>query len=911
MRRNRIGYGAEPPAGHSPRLTSFTLVHDQRSFLQQLAANTDTVLWKLDTSSLRFTDFNAAVEAMLGYTLREALGLGIDDVLVAHGRAGSPAQRLGRWIDEHLASGRSRSRRDVKLRLRHKSGHNLRTETLLLLIGESRQGVELLGETRVVPDAGRRLVARHDGREQWEATPLAVFMMERCRIAWASEQALRLVGATFAGEVIGRALVSFVAPEERPRLRARLRLLAHPDRRPPDEEMEFRRCDGQVVPVVVSSARRAGREQVIFVRDISIKRKALAALRESEERFRGLVEASPEAILIHHDGRIAYSNRAAQHLCRSRSAEVLAGTDLESIVKSEHWQDFARHLAATGDAGPRTHESVLCAADGIEVPVEITHSRMRFNGREAYVLFARDLSQLRDAATRLRKRDALLQSIYRVAPVSIGIVADRMIVDANAMFGRVLGFAPGERLQFPVERLYPDAAEYRRVGEELRRQTAGGGVGRVATRWRRRDGWLIDVEISSTRLNADPGAVECVFVAQDVSPWVDAQRTLAANEAELRVIYDGAPIMLMLLDGAAHCRRLNRWAEQFTGVRCADAVGRRFDRVLGCVCRPADPGEEPWPECCEHCVLTQALRRAAAGEATYRTELSVGLERESVRREVTLLVSAMPLKWEGGEHVLLCLEDITEHKRLAEQFQQAQKLDLIGQLAAGIAHDFNNIFFALAMHLGLLQHQAGAGSALRRELVELEEQARLGNRLCQKLLILGRRQTLHQTRVEVGAIVDQALRVVRHRLAPGIRTGVTAAGGPQYILGDPGMLEQILINLCLNAGDAMPQGGAMQIGIAPLTCAGLRRGHPARPFTGNYIVLTVSDTGCGMDAATQQRIFDPFFSTKEANQGTGLGLTTVRTIVERHQGWVEVTSKPGAGATFEVGLPAAPVSPAS
>ncbi len=232
-------------------------------------------------------------------------------------------------------------------------------------------------------------------------------------------------------------------------------------------------------------------------------------------------------------------------------------------------------------------------------------------------------------------------------------------------------------------------------------------------------------------------------------------------------------------------------------------------------------------------------------------------------------------------------------------------MEAVGQLAGGVAHDFNNILTATLMQLDLLRREEGIAAELDAALADLQQQARRAADLTRSLLLFSRRQVMQVRPIDLNILLDQMLRMLRRVLGETITIEFRSLGRPAWIEADPGMVEQVAMNLCVNARDAMPRGGRLAIAIDSVTLdeADARRNPDACP--GRFMRLAVSDSGMGMDEATMSRIFEPFFSTKEPGKGTGLGLATAFGIVQQHRGWIEVESAPGAGTTFRVFFPAA------
>jgi len=249
-------------------------------------------------------------------------------------------------------------------------------------------------------------------------------------------------------------------------------------------------------------------------------------------------------------------------------------------------------------------------------------------------------------------------------------------------------------------------------------------------------------------------------------------------------------------------------------------------------------------------------------------------------------------------------EQQRERKRLEQQVQELRKFEAIGRLAGGIAHDFNN---ALGVILGWAQlgyDNVTANSPLRESFERIRDQAQRSAGLTRQLLAFARRQVLQPRNVNLNDLVSRMTGLLETAIGEQTELKIALTPGLQATMADPTQIEQVLMNLCLNARDAMPQGGCIVIGTSNVEigedfCRTHPYGHPGR-----YVLLSVSDTGVGMDAATLDRIFEPFFTTKEMGRGTGLGLATVYGTVKQHRGFVNVYSELGQGTTFHVYLPA-------
>ncbi len=246
----------------------------------------------------------------------------------------------------------------------------------------------------------------------------------------------------------------------------------------------------------------------------------------------------------------------------------------------------------------------------------------------------------------------------------------------------------------------------------------------------------------------------------------------------------------------------------------------------------------------------------------------------------------------------------TERKRLEAQLRHAQKMESIGTLAGGIAHDFNNLLTAIIGNAQLALTRLTPGEPLHDRLIEIENSGRRAAELTRQLLIFSRREKLEPRAINLNDTIDQFSKMLRRIIGEDLELRIKTAGDLSTVFADPGQMEQVLMNLAVNARDAMPEGGELIIETQNITIDGTYcRTHPyAKP--GRYVQVGVTDTGDGMDADTQQHIFEPFFTTKPAGKGTGLGLALAYGIIKQHEGMIEVYSEIGHGTTFKIYLPA-------
>ena len=261
------------------------------------------------------------------------------------------------------------------------------------------------------------------------------------------------------------------------------------------------------------------------------------------------------------------------------------------------------------------------------------------------------------------------------------------------------------------------------------------------------------------------------------------------------------------------------------------------------------------------------------------------------------------LEWEGQPAWLVTLRDVTREVQLEAQCRQSQKMEAVGTLAGGVAHDFNNFLAVIQMQTELLRCGGDLSPVQAGLTREIDVAIQRAAALTRQLLLFSRSENFQSRDMELGESITSTLKMLRRLLGETIEVRLNLAAPSLFVHADPGMMDQMVMNLAVNARDAMPDGGRLDIEIAAVEFDDPSAGHsaPARP--GSFVCLSVIDSGCGISPEILPRIFDPFFTTKEVGKGSGLGLSTVFGIVQQHRGWINVDSKPGQGTTVRVFLP--------
>jgi PAS domain S-box-containing protein len=422
------------------------------------------------------------------------------------------------------------------------------------------------------------------------------------------------------------------------------------------------------------------------------------------------------------------------------------------------------------------------------------------------------------------------------------------------------------------------APEYHDVARATYTQVLETGVGaRFETMYRDSDGVLF-WEIRVGPIHSEGEVVGIVVITSDVT---EQRRADADRDRFFSLSLD----MLVVVSPQGHYKRVNPAFGEALGYAVSELLGTPFPLLM----HPDD-----------------RARSFAAFEGVVRGTPVSDFEDRFRRRDGQYRVfswraTADPITGD----VYAVARDVTDHRTTEGLLRHAQKMEAVGQLAGGIAHDFNNLLQAVLANTELaLQGEVPPPADIAECLGEIEGASRRAADLTQQLLAFSRGQPLRLVPVDLNALIRGLMKMLRRLLPESIAIDSIPGHNLATVNADPGQLEQVIVNLCVNARDAMEQGGQLTIETENVLLNGRYcELHPGtRP--GRYVLLRVSDTGVGMSAAVQERAFEPFFTTKSANQGTGLGLSTVYGIVQQHDGWVQLYSEPGEGTIFKIYLPA-------
>ncbi|HEV8393507.1 MAG TPA: PAS domain S-box protein [Vicinamibacterales bacterium] len=616
----------------------------------------------------------------------------------------------------------------------------------------------------------------------------------------------------------------------------------------------------------------------------------LRSLRESESR---LAEAQRVAQVGHWERDVAGGQvTVSPELLRIFGLgpdypRDLAGWEAQwrALVHPDDQEPAAAALEAALHGGPRYDvEYRVVRPDGQERVVHSQGDAVEGDLGRARRMFGtvQDITEFRRAQDELRASESRFRVFVDHATDAFFLHNRRgVILDVNQQACDSLGYTRDELVGMSPKDIDLDTDFQTRIGSRLESEQ----VLAFDSRHRRKDGSTFPVEVRLRRFRMDGGRF-AVALVRDITQRKEAERALVESYSLLNAVVEGTPAAVFVKDVAGRYLMINSIGARAFGLTIDEITGKHdyelfppgiADEIIEHDRRVLQSGEP------------QTLEETATMRGVSRVFLtSRGVYRDAQGRIIGLVGFS---------------RDITELKRLEQQFRQAQKMEAVGQLAGGIAHDFNNLLTAI-IGFGEMAFNGLAPGDPNREL--LSEIRRAGDRaanLTRQLLAFSRKQVLRPEVVSLNALLSEVIKLLQRLISEDIELVLSADDTLGLTRIDTGQFEQAVINLAVNARDAMPQGGRLAIATRNVEIDEAYASARQEVEPGSYVMVSVSDTGHGMDEETRARIFEPFFTTKPVGEGTGLGLAMVYGFVKQSGGHVEASSEPGIGTTFRIFLP--------
>lgn len=627
------------------------------------------------------------------------------------------------------------------------------------------------------------------------------------------------------------------------------------------------------------------------IRFIRLRRHARVATKArgaAEAELQTLFAAMQDVVfVIDRDGRytrVPYTDANALY----RPAPEVVGRHVSDVLPADAAATISNVSAQVVDTQRTVQTEFRIQPDGRVVWFAATASP--FDGR-AVLWVARDITETKVARDALAHSERRYRLLFDRNPCAMWVYDydTRQIVDVNDAAVTQYGYSRDEfaRMKLDDLRAPHDIPQLSRLLAEMPSDEP-----RVHTvKHRKKDGTVISVEARGHPLGIPDRRLRLVVIT-DITERLAAERVVLEAEERamatslmLQTLIDAAPQAMIVLDAEWNVTRWNDAAEVLFGWSASEVIGGPVPFI------PADQRDH-----------VDKWRGTLGHGGTEKPIEAVRMRKDGRHVDVMLAVAPLLDAEERPTAFIGVYMDITERKQLGEQLRQSQKMEAIGTLAGGVAHDFNNILTVISSYAAMLIADDRYPD-IRADIEEISSAARRATGLTRQLLTFSRKAIVQLQTVDINGIVEEMQPMLRRLLMEHIELIVKPSGVASNLTADVSQLEQILLNLTVNAADAMPEGGSLVIETHNVWLDDAYAEMHTNVVPGPYVLLAVTDSGIGMDADTLRKIFEPFFTTKEIGRGTGLGLATVYAIVKQLGGHIWVYSEPHQGATFKIYLP--------
>jgi PAS domain S-box-containing protein len=855
----------------------------------------------------RIVDCNPAAGRLLHLSVSSGVGAAVADVLTAWPEIIAALDRPTATIRETQAPGAAAQHLEFRVSLLY----DLRQRVTGRLIS-----LRDVTDRRRAEDALRQSEAHF--RALFEQAPEAYYLTDiQGRFLEVNGAAETLTGCRRA-DLMGKSIlaIDLLAVEDRPRAETLHARSTAGEPTGPDE-LTLLKPDGMRIHVEISTSPFRLGDQVLVLgiaRDVTARRQAERALRESEERYRNLVENIEELICTHDlSGRVLTVNRSLIQNMGYERPEDFVGRSLAEFLAPPVCDRFREYLTAIARDGRASGIMKVVTRQGEERELEFSTilGRDSHGGLVAWGV-SRDVTERRRAEQEIRILNEQLEqrvqqrtqelrvsqqrfeALARIAPVGI-YRTDRwgQITYVNDTWCRIHGVSPEEGMGVGYfDLLHPD--DRQRFLTPWPRNEADPQLFDFEGRLKRRDGSIVWIMVRMVPQYSEAGQpVGSVGTVTDIT----ALRLAEEEQRKLASLVENSPDLVAVSEVDGHLVYLNTAGRRLVGLGDLDDVRSRT--LLDLV----PPDGRAFAE--------STIISAVLEQGSWEGEMQL---RQFGRDEAVDVAGRGFLIREPASaeprFLALVARDVVERKRAEaalrdrdEQLRQSQKMEAVGRLAGGIAHDFNNLLTVILGRSELALSSLAPNDPGRRDLEAIKTTAERAAALTWQLLAFSRGQVLQPRVVDLHVVVGNVVPMLRRLIGEDIEIHTVAGAALGGVKVDPGQIEQVIVNLAVNARDAMLHGGRLVIATANAVLGEDSAGTLGSILPGSYVILSVSDTGIGMDEETRLRVFEPFFTTKPQGKGTGLGLSMVYGIVQQHAGAITVESAPGHGATFRIYLP--------
>jgi PAS domain S-box-containing protein len=834
----------------------------------------------------RILDANQALADLFGYEISEILGMNVLDIAAPESRD---------LVRNNFLSGYEKPYEALGLR---KNG--------TIFVGELR-GKQMPYRGDIV-----RVTAIRDITDRKSAEKKLLESEERFRRIFEDHAAVKLLIDPDSGEIIdaNKSAAAYYgwSREELKRMKIEQINTLTPDEVKQEMEkalsqkriqFEFkhRRKDGSIRDVEVFSSKiLIGNKNVLhsIVHDITERKRAEEALQNKERYQRALLDNFPFAVWLKDtDSRFLAVNQAFANTFNIPTADELVGKTDFDIAERNHAEEYRAHDRVVMES--RTKHIVEDEIKGLEKGSLYETYKAPVIGKNDELLgivgFLRDITERKHAEKVLRESEYRYRMMFESTPIAINITRGTEIVFANSSYLKMFGFSTFDELKrfAPLELFAPEWRST--VLENIERRSKGLSVPNYyEAECLRSDGTKFPIIMYLTKILFTDGQATVGFIL-DITERKRADEALQESELRFRSLYENATIGLYRTTPDGTILLANPTLEKMLGYTSFQELAER---------NLEKDGFEP------------TYQRKEFLDKIERDGLVNGLESKWICRDgktIVVLESARAIRDSQGNTMYYdgTVEDITERKHMEEGLRNVQKLEGLGTLAGGIAHDFNNILGIILAYNSSIKKFKDDSKNLDLATETIAKAVNRGKTLVQQILTFARKSETSFGAVNVNDVAMEIVTMIYEMFPKTVTCSQNFDKSLPYINADRSQIHQTLLNLCINARDALPNGGVLTMKTSMESAAHLRIRHPDAGEA-SYVCLEVNDTGEGMTPETQKRIFEPFFTTKSIGKGTGLGLAVVFGVVQTHKGFIEVESELGTGTTFKIFLPVSDVA---
>jgi PAS domain S-box-containing protein len=632
------------------------------------------------------------------------------------------------------------------------------------------------------------------------------------------------------------------------------------------------------------------------IRDITERKRSENALHESEERYRQVVQNASEAIVVAQDGKLKFVNRVACEITGYPEEELLSHPFLDFIHREDRSMVMDRHLRRLrGETLADRYPFRLVGKDGGASWVEIGAAKIEWEGRTATLNLLTDITERKLAEEALRESEELYRTLVSLSPDAI-LVADvnGVLTLTSPKARQMFGLSPDDEVLGRSLLCWIVPEDHGWANANIRRLLTEGPLKATEYTMIKKDGTRFIGEVNAAVIHSPDGSpMRMIAIIRDVTERKRAEEALKESEERFSRFFRSTPVgtsITRLSDG------------QFVDIN--DAFLALSGYIRGEVIGQNSLKQGWWANPGDREKVIEILQEHGRIR-DFETQLV-----SKSGDIIDVLGSAEVIEMADEKYMLSLAYDVTERKqgekerkKLEEQLFQAQKMESVGRLAGGVAHDFNNMLGVIIGRAELALNTEVSADQLQHNLKEILKAGLRSADLTRQLLAFARKQTAVPKVLDLNSTISGMLMMLRRLIGEDI----DLLWGPELDLWevkiDPSQVDQILANLVVNARDAISGVGAITMRTENVAIDDFNSAETPGFIPGQYVLLTVSDTGAGMSKEVRENIFEPFFTTKEVGKGTGLGLSTVYGIVKQNDGFIYVASEPGKGAIFKIYLP--------